>query len=173
MVKNAYPELPELPYQKTSVTPLEVQNYINTLPIKREVMISTYTIFIIESGHGKKGVNNNYAGIQADGSRLLSEWASRVTGTCVLSENMTGKARRFVCFDSFTDSIDYLANRLQKRGVFIGGTAIPYSRLKVTDPPTLARAYWKEWVQGDNSEPPADHVKMFIQLYTTHQILFK
>jgi hypothetical protein len=172
MIKNAYPELPEVPYEKTEVDPNLVIDYINDLPINKEAKRASYIVFAIESAHGRKGVNNNYAGIQADGNRLLTEWADRLVGTCVTPENMTGKQRRFVVFGSWKDSVDYLIDRVQKRGLFIGGIARPYSNLKVIDSDTLARAYWKEWVEGDNTEPPISEKNDFVSMYKKACVFF-
>jgi hypothetical protein len=173
MVKNAYPDLPEVPYQKTLVSEPDVVTYLQSSALKTEIKRATYVVFAIESAHGTKGVNNNYAGIQADGSKLPAQWASKVVATCTTPENMTGKQRRFVCFDSWKDSVDYLADRVQSRGIYIGGIAHPYSKnLQVMNPTDFGRAYWKEWVQGDNSEPPADEISMYVSLYQKASFLF-
>ena len=67
-VKNYYPQLPEIPYQKTSIdmgaVVVHAKSMIGTYP--KEVIRTAYCEFRMESGNGKDGVNNNYAGIQAD-----------------------------------------------------------------------------------------------------------
>lgn len=166
-IKNAYSELPEVQYKKTSINENDIIVYLQSLKIPSEIKRTVFTIFSNESARGQKGVNNNYAGIQADGRRIGGEFDKRVVGTCVIKENGTGKERRFVAFNSFKDSIDYLVNRVQARGIYIGGFAKPYSNMAVTSIDTLARAYWKEWVTGSTtSEPTLNHIGNFKTLYT-------
>jgi hypothetical protein len=154
-IGNAYRELPVVAYKRTSVEEKEVIAYLQLLRVPLEIKRSAFVIFSIESARGQKGVNNNYAGIQADGRRIGGEFDKRVTGTCVVKENGTGNERRFVAFSSFKDSIDYLVNRVQSRGMYIGGFAKPYSNMTVMDVDTLSRAYWKEWVTGSSTAEPA------------------
>jgi len=172
-VKNAYPEKPEIPYKKTSVDMPTVVSYIKGLNYPLEVKRSVYSIFRIESGNGSKGVNNNYCGIQADGNRIGGSFDSKVVATCVTPENMTGKQRRFCCFKDFTSSIDYLAAKVQERGLFIGGgTNDEYSHVDhITDADSLDLAYVQEWVEGDaNAKPDRDELSTMESIYKSSQI---
>ncbi len=154
-VKNAYPELPVVEYVKTTVSDIDTVNYILASSLPLNVKIATYAIFYIESGDGKHGINNNYEGIQADGSRLGAAWDSKVIATCVTPEMMTGKPRRFCVFNGWGDPLDYLASRVQARNLFLGGTTFKYSNLKITNADDWARAYYKEWVEGDAKVEPS------------------
>ncbi|MCC6634776.1 MAG: hypothetical protein IT251_04670 [Chitinophagaceae bacterium] len=164
--RNAYPDKPVLAYSKTTISMEEVYKFLNELSnIPLEAKRTAAVMFRNESGNGTKGINNNYAGVQADGNRLSAEWDNRVAGTIVI-EDSTGKTRRFVAFNTWQDSLLFTVKKVQARGVYIGATAKPYSNLKVDTLKNLSRAYYKEWVTGiGNSEPNADHNKTFEQLY--------
>lgn len=173
-MKNAYPELPELPYLKTKVSEALVIEYIESRPLITEVKRAAWILFAIESGHGKKGVCNNYVGAQADGNRLASRWDVHIVGTCITPENMTGQPRRFVCFDSWKASVDFVINAVVARGMYVGGMSHPYSKnMPVKTPTDAGRAYWKEWVTGSNTEPPQSELDDFISLYKTASGHFK
>jgi hypothetical protein len=151
MPRNAYPEKPELPYQQTSVAMTDVIAYLKSQPLPAEVKHSTYVIFRNESGNGRSGVNNNYFGAQADGGRWPAKFDERIVGTVTKTENVTGKVRIFVAFASWTDSIDFLADRVAGRGLFVGGTTSRVLTMKIDSPDDLVRAYHKEWVTGNRT----------------------
>lgn len=173
-VHNAYPELPEIEYKRTAIDMPSVINYLNGLNFVAEIKRAVYVIFRNESGNGKSGVNNNYIGLQADGARLGSQYDSMIAGTCVKNENMTGKARRFVCLKEWQNSLDILIPKITGRGLYVGGLAHPYANLKVTDPTTFARAYWKEWVTGNGkSEPDKEFMDDIESMYNQAMNFFK
>lgn len=172
-VKNAYHELKEVPYQKTTLDENQVIQYINSLKFPVEIKRATYIFFLNESAHGKAGVNNNYGGIQADGARWASVWDSKIVATTVTPETMTGKQRRFCVFDKWQSSIDLLLNRIQSRGIYIGGHAHPYANMDVKTVEDFAKAYWQEWVRGDKSLPSASEVEDIIGLYNKAVNYFK
>jgi hypothetical protein len=170
---NAYPNLPVLPYKKTSADMNDVIQYIKASPYIAEVKRSCYTIFRIESANGQSGVNNNYIGLQADGNKSDDKVSEHIIGTCIKNENMTGKERIFACFNSWKDSIDILEYQVVNRGLFIGGIAHPYSNMKVTSPLDLALAYAREWVYGDGKIiPDKDAVDMFVSIYKQATLKF-
>lgn len=164
--RNAYPDKPVLAYSKTTISMEEVYKFLNTLTnIPLEAKRTAAVMFRNESGNGLKGINNNYAGIQADGNRLSEEWDSKVAGTAVVTDK-TKTLRRYVAFYKWQDSVLFTVKKVQARGVYIGATAKPYSNLKVDTLQNLSRAYYKEWVTGiGSSEPDAAHNKTFEQLY--------
>lgn len=153
-VKNVYPEKPVIPYKKTSVPMADVIAYIKSLPLVEAVKIAAYIMFRNESSNGTKGVNNNYAGIQADNSRWPEKFDKNIVGTSVVKENLTGKERRFVAFDSWKISIDFLIDRVVSRGLYAGGYAQRIAKMKIDGPETWARAYIKEWVRGSKTAEP-------------------
>jgi hypothetical protein len=171
-VKNAYPELPVIPYKKTTVQMPLVVAYIKTLNYTLEIKRTTYCIFRIESGNGSKGVNGNYCGIQADGAKLGGSFDVMVKATCIEPENMTKNPRRFACFSDFKPSIDYLAAKVAKRGLYIGGaTNDEYSHVDhITDADSLDLAYVQEWVEGDkNAKPDHDELTTMESIYKSSQ----
>lgn len=117
MVKNSYPELPEIAYKRTSVEMPLVVIYAKSLQEKypAQVLGMAYAIFRNESGNGSKGVNNNYAGIQADSGRWTSLPGMPI-GTCIKVDSGK-KERRFLCFDEngYKVSFELLCIKVQKR----------------------------------------------------------
>jgi hypothetical protein len=150
-VHNAYPDLPELPYLRTSVAMTDVVTQLGKLTASTPVKRSGYVIFRNESGAGKKGVNNNYIGLQADGARQAKKWTPFIAGTCVHAENMTGKLRRFICFKDWSTCLDILTDKIDSRGLYVGGYAHPYAKMQINSPEEWPLAYWREWVQGDGA----------------------
>jgi hypothetical protein len=174
MVKNAYPSLPEIAYSKTKIGTTEVVSYLQSLSVSDEIKRAVYIIFGNESAYGAKGINNNFGGIQADGGKIGRGFDNKVVGTTVLGENMTGKQRRFVVFDRWQTSIDYIVALVSARGLFIGGNAKTYAKMQVNSVSDLARAYWKEYVMGDTkSEPPLSEKAHFIAQYAAAVLKFK
>lgn len=98
-VKNYYPELPEIPYKKTSIPMQLVIDFGKQMLMKyqRPHVVMALAIFRFESANGKKGVNNNYGGIQADVGRW-SNMPQQPIATSVKVDS-GGKERRFLCFD--------------------------------------------------------------------------
>ncbi len=114
-LRNSYPELPQMPYQRTSVDMKEVIAYIKTLEVSSEVKIAMYVMFRMESGNGKSGINNNYGGIQADSGRWAPELEKHMTGTVVKKENGTGKVRRFIAFENVAGSLGFPGKPCSKK----------------------------------------------------------
>lgn len=166
IINNAYPELPELQYRKTSIEMALAIAHIQAASVPVEVKRAAYIFFRIESANGRSGVNNNYAGIQADGARWPEEFDSKIAGTCVKGENGTGKLRRFVCFRSWEDSIDFTISNTQRRGMYIGGKSWKYTRIQVNSSASLCRAYKREWVTGNPKyQPTPQELKDFDSMY--------
>jgi hypothetical protein len=155
-MNNAYPELPELQYRKTSIEMALVIAHIKVAAVPVEVKRAAYIFFRIESGNGRSGINNNYAGTQADGARWPDEYESKIAGTCVKNENGTGKPRRFVCFHSWKDSLDFTITNAQRRGMFVGGKTWKYTSINVKTSADLCRAYKREWVTGEPKYKPSE-----------------
>lgn len=172
--KNAYPALPELPYEHTTVTMLDVIAYLHVLTVPTEVKRAAYILFRNESANGSKGINNNYAGVQADGGPWPAQWDAAIVGTVVLTENGTGKKRRFVAFRHWQDSVDFLVDRVQSRGLYVGGTTHLVVQMHVANDHYLARAYTKEWVTGSaGAEPNAQALGSFLSMYGQAAALFR
>lgn len=173
MIENSYPELPVLPFKKTAVTLDEVEVYLQSLTIPKPIKIAAYVMFRNESANGTAGVNNNYLGIQADNGRWPDSLKSHIVGTVVQNENMTGRARRFLAFDSFKGSIDFLINRIQNRGLFVGGTTSFITRMQINSPDAWAIAYWRCWVTGNaNAQIPDSDRNGLLSMYKKGSTLF-
>lgn len=173
MVKNVYPEKPVIPYKATSVPMPDVIAYLHAQKLIAPVLIAAYTMFRMESGNGKYGVNNNYAGIQADGSRWPEKFDKYIVGTCVKKENKTGKERRFVCFDSYKTSLDFTLDRVISRGLYVGGYTQRIAKMHISSPSDWARAYYKEWVIGNKAaEPDARTLADLTSIYKAGASLF-
>jgi hypothetical protein len=157
-VHNAYPELPVLGFARTTVRMTDVAQYISNATIKTPVKRAAYVIFRNESAAGQNGINNNYIGLQADGDRQSEKWTPFFSGTCIHAESMTGKLRRFICFRDWKPCIDILADKVNSRGLYVGGFAHPYANMQVDTDDDWPLAYWREWVEGSSTAqiPDAD-----------------
>lgn len=178
-VRNAYPEKPEVPYLRTSVEMAQVIGFLHDIflpvPVEtaKEVKRAAYVFFRIESGNGKSGVNNNYAGIQADGGRWPSEYDSLIAATSVTPENKTGKMRRFVVFNDWKDSLQFTISNTLRRGMYIGGETFRISQLKVGTPEMLFTAYKREWVTGNALYTPGPaETAPFLSMYRQAEKIF-
>jgi hypothetical protein len=165
-MNNAYPEKPEIAYEKTTVAMGDVVTYLQSLGIAAEIKRTTYVIFRNESGNGSAGVNNNYVGAQADGGRWPPEFDDKIVGTVVKKENQTGMERLFVAFGQWSDSVDFLADRVQARGLFIGGQTNHITHVAIGSEADLALAYQREWVKGSaNYNPSEEETENFLSMY--------
>lgn len=172
-MKNFYPELPIIPYAKTTVAMTEVIAYLQSLPIDKEIKRSCFCIFRNESANGSKGVNNNYIGFQSDSGRWQSKYDKYFNGVCIKKENGTGKERGFLCFKRWQDSIDILSDKLKDRGIYVGGTTHLITTQLIDDKTELAQVYTREWVRGSAKYTPTDaEIKNFVSMYNQASKLF-
>jgi hypothetical protein len=173
-IKNAYPELPEIPCTVHAVPMAAIEAYIKTLPYIKEVKRTCHVIVRNETGNGKSFLCNNGAGFQADGNRLPNKWTPFVVGTFIKKENMTGKQRRFVAFKEWNTTIAILADRIFNRGGWIGENIDSnYYKGTVITVDDLAVWYWREWVMGSSiSSPDAAFIKDFKNMYNKATSLF-
>src|SRR5437773_2648163 len=83
--------------------------------------------------------------VQADVGRWNARWDERIMGNCIIAENInvkpTGKGRRFVVFTTWQDSIDFIIDRVQARGLYIGGTTHLIVKMHVVSVKAFALAY--------------------------------
>lgn len=147
MPKNYYPELPEIPFEKTKVEMPDVAVFARTLVGKypKEAVRMAYAVFRNESANGTKGVNHNYAGIQADNARW-TKLPGEPVATCVRIDS-GGANRRFLCFkpeDGYKISFELLCIKATDRKMY------------------TAEDYIRKWV--GNANPPASHVASFAKL---------
>lgn len=172
-VKNFYPNLPVLPYQKTSVEMGVVISYLQSLDIDKEIKRSCYVIFRNESNNGKSGINNNFIGFQSDSGKWQSKYDKYFVGTCIRAEGRTGNDRGFLCFSRWQDSIDILADKIKDRGIYVGGTTHLITHQFIDDKNELALVYLREYVTGSNSyNPTPQEISDFISMYNQAAKLF-
>lgn len=119
-VKNSYPQLPEVAYQKTSIDMPTIVAFAKGLIEKydKDTVRMAYAIFRNESGNGKYGVNNNYAGIQADAG-VWKCLPGVPIGTTVKIDN-AGDTRRFLVFNKsfgYQISFELLCIKIVERGI--------------------------------------------------------
>jgi hypothetical protein len=166
MTINAYPELPQLPYEATTVAMTDVIAYLQAMDAPTEVKRSCYCIFRTESGSGAHGICQNYIGAQADGARWPDKWTPLIAGTVTEPENGTGRTRIFLAFDRWQTSIDMLAEEVTSRGLYVGPT--------VLDDANLALKYYRMWVTGDPSaQMPEAAMQSFVSMYGQAMALFR
>lgn len=171
---NYYPEKPDLSYKKTVVEMSAVIAYLQgKILVPKEIKRSAYIMFRNESGNGTKGINNNYAGIQADSGRWSEIYDSHIVGVVAKAENGTGKTRLFCAFDNFTISLDFLLERVEARGLYVGGHTHKITNVDISNPTELAIAYKREWVIGLNRyNPSEDEINSFLSMYRQAVKLF-
>jgi hypothetical protein len=171
---NSYPELPLVPYEATSVEMHEVISCMQAMDADPEVKRTAYIMFREESANGKKGVNNNYCGMQADSGRWPETLTHYFAGVAAEPENGTGRMRLFLTFARWQDCIACLMDRVKARGLYIGAMAVPISHLQIGSEADLVRAYVKEWARGNrDAEPDADTIAAWRSMYGQAQGLFR
>lgn len=145
-VKNSYPELPEISFQRTKCDMNNIIAFAKTLIPKYslDTVRMAYAIFRNESANGTKGVNNNYAGVQADVGRWKNLPGDPIA-TCVKIDS-GGDNRRFLCFgeDGYKICFELLCVKIT-------------SRKMVT-----VQDYFDKWVGNPNAT--GEHKKNFQSL---------
>ncbi|TWF38864.1 hypothetical protein FHW36_10687 [Chitinophaga polysaccharea] len=175
-MKNAYPKKPMLPYQRTQVEMSVVIQAIKKISFPLEVKRAGYMVFRKESGNGQSGINFNFFGLQADAGQWPDKYDNLIAGVVSKIENGTGKTRLFLAFNNLVDSLTMLLDRLQHRGLFVGGQ-VDMDKLDihmpVPDINQFARAYKKCWAAGDkNAEPNTEDIKGFRSMYSQAKTIF-
>jgi len=148
--------------------------YIKTLEVPLEVKRATYLIFRNEGANGTAGVQNNYIGLQSDGDKFPNKYSVHFTGYCIENENLTGKARGFLCFDSWKASVDILSDEIATRGLYIGGKInSPYVSFTDVTEANFCQAYEDLWVYGNKDYKPTKiEVSDFTSMYNQAKKLF-
>ena len=146
MLRNSYPNLPEIPYKRTSVEMPLVVLFAKSLigKYKKEHIAMAYAIFRNESANGRLGVNNNYGGIQAD-CGVWTGLPGNPVATCVKIDSGNAN-RRFLCFgeDGYKISFELFCIKARDRKM------------------VTASDYFKSWVGKKN--PTAQDTKNFTSL---------
>jgi len=171
---KAYPLLPQLPYKKTSIDMDSVIAYIKTLDVPLEVKRATYVVGRNESANGHNGVCYNMIGLQSDGDKFPNKYSVHFVGFCIEKENLTGKARGFLCFDKWQSSIDILSDEIHNRGLYVGGNIqSPYVAFKEVNESNFCQAYEDLWVYGNKDYKPTKiEVSDFTSMYNQAKKIF-
>lgn len=163
-----------VPYARTTVPMHQVISYLQSAPAPVEVKRTAYIMFRIESANGQSGINNNYVGCQADAGRWNAKFDPLIVGVVEVQENGTGRDRLFVAFDRWQSCIDFLLDRVEDRGLYIGGFARPRSNMQVATEAKLCTAYVREWATGrHDAEPSAQQLSDWHSMYMQSEALFR
>lgn len=172
-MKNYYEDKPFVPYRKTTVEMPAVVEYLKKAIVTTEVKRAAYVMFRFESGNGSKGLNENYVGAQADSGRWPEKFDSVITGVVRKVENGTGRVRLFLQFATFSAGLDFLLDRVESRGLFVGGIERLITKKPVTDSRGLAIAYKKSWVHGSSKyKPTEEEISTFLSVYRQAEKIF-
>ena len=137
------------PYTQTSVNKADVVTYLKgatDVSVRR----AAYVIFVIESAHGAKGVNNNYIGLQTDGGGFISTDTSYVKGTTSRIDS-GGACRAFATYDTWQKCIDHLVAVMasRKQGRLSSREMVPTNS---ADADFFGKGYARNWVGIDPSD---------------------
>lgn len=150
MPKNFYPEKPLIKYERTPVKWDIIVALLKTKNYPLEILRSAFVIMANETGYGRSIIcGSNIGGIQSDSSRWPRKWDNAIIGVTVAKGNREGYSRGFVVFDKISTGIEFLCERIQSRGLFIGGFAHKYFKQNIDNIVDLCEAYNHEWVFGE------------------------
>lgn len=171
---NFYPTLPIVPFMSVKVEMGAIIDAIRRCSCPVEVKRSAYVIIRNETLNGLKTINGtNICGVQSDCGRWQKEYDSIIVATCIKNENLTGKVRGFVVFDSLDSGVKFLADRIQAKGIFIGEHVDgKYFKGDVCTPEQLADAYEDEWVYGNDHKTTVQEIKDFTSMYNQAKKIF-
>jgi len=173
-MNNAYPELPVVPYFNKKVEMGVIINAVKQQLVPVEIKRSAYIILRNETGNGDSVVNaTNAAGVQSDGDRWPTKWDKNIVATTIKKGNYDNGLRGFVVFDTIENSIAFLCERIQARGLYIGGFAHKFYKKDITDVAMLCEAYYYEWVHGQATpKPTVKEIQDFESMYSQAAIIF-
>ena len=145
--------LPVVPYQQTSISIGDVTNYLKSKgnSIDSSVKRATYAIFAIESENGKKGINNNYIGLQTDGGGFISTDANFVKGSTTILDS-GGNCRAFATYNTWQECVEHLIEvmKSRKQGSSSTRQMVPTNP---DDSDYFGIGYASNWVGLFNSDP--------------------
>lgn len=171
---NYYDDKPVIPFQSVPVQMGILIAGIKAATCQTEVKRTVYIMIRNETGNGRSVVNGtNPGGVQSDSGKWPSKWDDYIVATSVKNENRTGKQRGFVVFDSLTTGIQFMCERVQARGLFIGGTTKKITQENISTPSQLCGAYYREWVVGSAQYHPNDaELDGFLSMYRQAEKIF-
>ena len=173
-MKNYYPLKAIVPFHSVSVEMGVIIDAIRASEMPVEIQRAVYILIRNETGNGKSVVNGtNPGGVQSDSGQWPEKWDSSIVATCVMNENRTGNQRGFVVFNNLKTGIAFMCERIQARGLYIGGFAKKIAQLQIVSVNDLASAYYKEWVEGSAIYHIKDsELNDFILMYNQSKKIF-
>jgi hypothetical protein len=173
-MKNFYSDKPVVAFEAVNVGMPALIDAIKSADAPKEVKEAVYIIIRNETGNGHSVVNGtNPGGVQSDSGKWPDKWDSAIAATCVMKENRTGNERGFVVFDSLENGVAFMCERIQARGLFVGGYADHIAKMHINSGNDLASAYYKEWVEGDAQyHIKDDELNEFLSMYNQAVKLF-
>jgi len=175
-VKNFYPEKPVMPFRSYKIEMSVIIAAIRAVNYPLEVKRTAYVLIRNESANGKSVINGtNFCGAQSDSGRWPSKFDNMIQGTCNRKENgNTNRVRGFLVFTSVEAGVDFVCDRVQSKGIFIGEKTVGrFHKGEVKTPEQLADAYQDEWVRGADVTPTTLEMKNFVSMYKQACELFK
>lgn len=174
---NFYPEVPVMPFGYKTLPMDTIIAAIKALPTvyNIEQKRALYVILRNETGNGHAVIGGtNPSGVQSDSGRWSRAWDKHIVGTCIHPENMTGRTRGFVIFDSLQSGVEFTMANAANKGLYIGEHVdSKYYKGDVDSPARLAMSYYDEWVVGKvNAPAPADFAKEFLSMYAQSEKIF-
>ena len=173
-VKNFYPKLPIVVFKKTAIPMATIIEEIKKANCDIEIKRVAYVIIRNETSNGQSVINaTNVSGVQSDSGVWSGNWASTFVATCIKRENLTGKERGFIVFDSLKSGVEFVCDKILQKGLFIGEKVeMRYHKGDVITPEQLADAYQDEWVYGENHNTTKVEANEFISMYNQAKNIF-
>lgn len=174
-VKNFYPEKSTVPFSKKAVEMGTIIETLKAIPdYPAEVKRTAYVIIRNETANGKSVIGGtNVSGVQSDSGRWPAKWDNKIVAVSEKAENGTGKMRGFVVFDTLSNGISFLCDRIQAKGLFIGEKVTGrFHKGDVTTAEQLADAYQDEWVKGYDHNTSVTEAKNFVSMYRQAEKIF-
>lgn len=173
-MKNAYPDKPILAFKAVKIEMGVLIDAIKSATVPLEVKRSAYIFIRNETGNGNSVVNGtNPGGVQSDSGQWPGNWTDSIVGTANKAENRTGNDRGFVVFDSLKSGVLFVCERLQARGLYIGGTTHKITNTAIHSCYDLGAQYYKEWVEGSATyHLTDDELNEFVSMYNQSVKIF-
>jgi hypothetical protein len=173
MTPNFYPEKPVVPFYIASEALSNIVALLRKVKAEQEVKRAAYVFLRNETGNGAKIINGtNLCGAQADNARWPEKWDSYIVATSMHKESMTRSDRRFLVFDTLETGISFLCDRIQSRGLYVGGRGKLIFKWDITNETALCFAYECEWVRGCMSPVEWPSMRDFVYMYKQAVNLF-
>ena len=117
MINKFYPVKPIIDYKKTSI---DFEKFIEFSYNSDYGSIMSLAIIANESAWGKKGVNNNYLGIQVDNRKWGYPDFEKILQAISIKKDNAGDTRQFAVFNEDTaiaDNYDFIYYYVSKRNI--------------------------------------------------------